>query len=456
MTMMPNYGSLPSTHPAYAPVTEAGWISFAGLPPPIRAEMSFSGERDRAFVEATFDGIIPRDQVQRTHHLLYGGDPLWWLGADETHYSIKEGRPQTKIKFRVGPYRYSKTTQYNASYFLYEELLHQLEGLIDSQSVFRPSAASFSGNISSEFAFWRYTLSNGVDADQRPSLLELTRQIDRSAFMGEIKYDDVVRNLFDHWMILVRMDPNYLVAVNEFDLFLNPGNIPAPTFFIRNCLDRVNVWYTNNYAFPEVDDITFDVPLRMSLRENEDTMFQFWHDYRRPLPNTRRFYNNATGTYSVLSEGQQYWRFGDSLSNWRVGNYDDVPYWNARNPWTLWSPVLLPSIEHAHLESYIAQQVNFFPNRRRRVTAVAPLTADEVKGLLPGSPVKLPRYPDGSNLYWITEFRITTPPLTMELDLIYPGRPWDGDITNDIGAERAQSGISTTGPTPLTPPGGVP
>ena len=86
---------------------------------------------------------------------------------------------------------------------------------------------------------------------------------------------------------------------------------------------------------------------------------------------------------------------------------------------------------------------HFFPNRKREVTALAPTSAADLMKLMPGSPVTISS--TGEN-YWITELKVSTPPLTMQMSLVYPANPWDGDLPSAVQQRRVA---------PPTMPGGT-
>ena len=454
------------------------------LPPPRSVRMTVSGRRDASTVEVSYDGIIPREWLQKQLRLMYGQGFLWYVGADDCTYRIREGVPTTDVVFRFGPYRQAPRTLFNASYYLYEELTRIFPTLLDFLSTrwntqaaptpmnpAGPLATDFIRDRSSETAFWRYILGlrlvNGrmnIHLAGLPEMRdEIARQIYRDCFMGYLQYDDVVRQLYEKWMFIVWMNPDYLTDMalprditqstvltdpetgevfTEYQvdlrngaalLFTNPEVIPPPRFRIQNVLDLVPVVYSTPGALdaiPVVDDIEFEVPQQLHLRQFEDTALQFYYA-GQPLigGGSRAPFGGGLVTTELrnLISGSNYWRFSNSWFTYLVGTEVDIPQVNALNPWTLWSAALMPDIWHANLQCHLMQQVNFMPNRKRKVTAPAPLTADEVRQLLPGSAVKLRR---SDEYYWITELRISTPPLIMELDLVYPGRsPDDATLT---------------------------
>ena len=171
--------------------------------------------------------------------------------------------------------------------------------------------------------------------------------------------------------------------------------------------------------------------------------------------------NVMSGTKVDIEGGNGYWRF-ENEDGWSVGTEGDVRGFNAENPWTLYSPHHVASLYHAHLENYLVRLKHFFPNRQRVVTALAPTDADTLKKLMPGMPV---RVNSTGKDYWITELKISTPPLTMQLNLVYPGDasnlpataatwtmdnprpqddPWDGDLPAEARVRRSMPPTATT------------
>ena len=440
-----------------------GWINFEGLPPPRRAELTISAKRDASEVRATFSGFIDKADLSETLRLVYGPDfrenetdfvagPsfLWYMGAQDVRYKLDEGEPTTEVTFRPGPYRQAARTMYNASFFLYEELARQFVPLLNDMNVSNFNSgdpALFRRAESTEVAFWRYVMSGRTaDMTSEDTTRDLVRILNLSVFEGYLQFDDVARRLFDRWMIMVRLDPDYLTNVPVAILFGNEQQrraLPQPTFFVRNCLDKISLHPTPG-GIPVIRDISMEWDLNIQLREQEEVALRFWHD-GSDVPAAVVTTDKRTGYLRNLITGSFYWRWGnswnlDDLSDPAIGLEEDFfdppgpdigpqrdPALNpSSNPWTLWSSFVMPSLNHANLQCHLLQQENFFPNRKRTVTAPAPRTAAEVKKLLPGMPVRISR---NSEDYWVTELRISTPPLTMSLDLVYP--PGHGNPDTD-------------------------
>ena len=443
-----------ATNMAGAPVDPA-YRADEELPPPRSVQLSLSGWRDASTVRVSYDGIIPRRWLQKQLELWYGNERLWYVGADDCRYRLREGLPTTDVTFRVGPYRASRRTRYNASYYLYEELAQEFPGLLDGMTHWNglarpvvtppfttpmpPANPNFVRDESSEVAFWRYIVGHQEDPTVTPRQSlgfgaaytdtvrdEILTQINRDCFMGYLQYDDVVRQLYERWHILVRPDPDYLAGISPADLFLNPDNIPSPPLFARNVLDLVEIYYapvdptgpplTN---IPALDDISLEAPLQLHLREDEETALQFYSTGVPLHPDLLAPIGGTGTTKRLLDPGANYWRFGTEWHTYLAGTENDIPEVNAANPWTLWSGALMPDIYLAGLQHHLAQQMNFFPNRQRRITAPAPLEAATVRQLLPGMPVSLSRT---GAYYWVAELNISTPPLVMTLDVVYPGQ----------------------------------
>ena len=436
--------------------TPTNWITFDMLPPPRSARLSMSAKRDSAKLECVFSGFIPVAELQRTVTALYAGQSLWKFGADEVEYDLQEGQRITKVTFRIGPYRYGKRVRYAASYYLYRILTEQLGNLITRASAFAPGmGGTINRDMSTEVAYWRYVLAGGLATPPGMSYQlaqnndirdELITHINMKSVAVHLKYDDVVRDLFDHWMLMVRVDPSYLDGYTDAQLLTDWDAIPAPRLFLRSCLDQVALHFPTAGQVPIIDDKRLTWPLHMTLREKEDTMLQFWYD-GRDIPDNR-LRQEDTGRVNLIT-ARNYWRYeraGNTPIDWTIGtagiDNTNIVSFTSVNPWTLYSPVMLPSLDHAHLESHIAQQQNFLPNRTRRVTAIAPESAAELRQLIPGMPVEVS---STNQQYWITELNISTPPLTMNLELVHPGRVWDADLPADVSGTR-------TGVSPLDDP----
>ena len=449
------------------------------FPPPRRAELTLSAKRDASTVRATFSGIIPRSQFSETMSLKYGNDHMWYVGASEVKYRLDEGEPVTEIVFRLGPYRQASRTKYNASYYLYEQLAVQFPELIINASIFNsPRAASFTFSESSEVALWRFIMSGATDAmTHSQTATEILRIMDLSVFAGYLQYDDVVRRLFERWMFMTWIKPDYLNNVPAALLFGSQAAremIPPPELTMRNCLDNISLYYGPTMArpnlpeLPEVRDISMEWDVDAQKREEEDTMLRFWMN-TIAVP-SRDLINGFVPTlFQWRFSNAWFDRIRTTIPGVRggIGVEDDFfdppgtvsmpPKPPAANPWTLWSSYALPSINHADLECRLLQQENFFPNRMRRVTIPAPDTAAEVMNLVPGSAVKLSR---NGEAYWITEMKLSTPPLTMTLDLVFPpphdGRAWDADLPDgSLAITPAAPGLPAPTPTPApAPPGG--
>lgn len=434
----------------------------APLPPPRSVEMSISGERDSAVANAVFDGIIPRGTLQRTAYLLYGGGPLWPMGADDVTYEMVQGDMVTRVVFRIGPYRYGKVSYWAGSRYLYRVVLAQLKDMLQSDALFGPA----SPNPGSETAAWLWLLSNqDFTASQTDRVLDdLYKHLSRECLLGTLHFDEVVRRLFDRWQILLMIDPNYLSASRyqmEVNLFSDWDNLPEPTFLFRNLMDDISERIRGSQrtgvnplpsVTPIADDIRFAWPLQMTLREDEDTVLAFFYrgeqvDRAAARANTIDAFANiandpATGMPYNLMPGTDYWRIqqGDEWTITR--DFRTVVNFNAANPWNIYSPYRNPSLYHSQLENHLARRANFFPNRKREATVLAPETAAELRQYLPGNPIRIRSTGES---YWITELRVSTPPLTMKLHLVYPGDPWDGDLPADAQAKRAAPAIALPG-----------
>ena len=452
------------------------FITLTDLPPPMTARLSMSAERDSAELQCSFSGHLPVADLQRTVTAMYFGEPLWKFGASEANYVFNEGNPTTNVTFRIGPFRYGKLARYTASYYLYRELVRQLPDLIQGATRFGGAAGRpglWNRQQSSELAYWAYILADynrnraqdrtRPQAPMRNDIAEnLLANIDMKSIVPYLKFDAAVRSLYESWMLMVRVDPAYLDRFTEQQLFTDWDMIPAPPLFMRNCLDQIELYYLSSYQFPIVRDKRITWPINLALREKEDTMLKFWHDGRN-IADARIRVDPNTNVKPVLQSSGAYWRYeqaGNRPIDWTVG-VEDIDGFTASNPWTIYSEVQLPSLNHAHLESHIAQQSNFLPNRMREVRAVAPDNAGELRRLLPGLPCEVQ---SNGQRYWVSDLEVSTPPLTMRLHLIYPPRhtrvprAWNADMPDNVPGNRSgaspldsETGLAVGMPAPATP-----
>ena len=434
--------------PGWITIVPGGPITADQLPPPRKAELTVSGERDSGTVQASFAGAIPRAALQYTSYVYYGSNFLWRVGADNVTYSNESGDWITNVTFRIGPYRYGKRTHFAGSHYLHDLLVQNLPTYIRNDASF-----SFDANDmlvrarSSETAYWLWILGGEerMAAQTDDVLGNLYINMYRIVMAGtQLQFDIAARNLFHEWMVMVMVKPDYLnrLYANESAIWLNWDKVREPDLIYRNLHDRIDPGRTPGlaagYVIPVVQDTLVRWPLQMTRREDEDTMLSFYYEGSDvPSANIRDDPDNR-GRKLVLRPGESYYRHGETergIDSWTVGTSDprEIAGFNAANPWILYSPYQVPSLNHAHLEHYMVRLRNFFPNRQREVTAVAPESADDLMKLMPGNPVRVESTGED---YWITELKVNTPPLTVELKLVYPGDPWDGDLPTGLQRRR--------------------
>ena len=438
--------------PGWITLVPGGPIAADQLPPPRKAELTVSGERDSGTVQASFAGAIPRAALQYTCYVYYGTDFLWRVGADNVTYSNESGDWITNVTFRIGPYRYGKRTHFAGSHYLHDLLVQNLPTLIRGDANFEPTPSvsvpnPFNPADSSETANWLYILAGNdrLIGETDDVLGSLYINMYRTVMAGtQLQFDIAARNLFNEWMVMVLVRPDYLNRLyrNEEAIWLNWDKVDPPDLIYRNLHDKIVPGLTpglaRNYVIPEVEDKLMRWPLQMTRREDEDTMLSFYYEGGN-IPGANIRNDPDTGRRLVLKPGEGYYRFGETDSmgreRWDVGTSDprELTEFNAANPWILYSPNHLPSLTHAHLEHRLVRLKHFFQNRQREVTAVAPESAADLMKLMPGNPVRVES--TGAD-YWITELKVNTPPLTVELKLVYPGDPWDGDLPTGLQRKR--------------------
>ena len=453
--------------PLLRPTSYMTWLSEPGktpLPPPMSSMLVYSAKRDASFVQCEFDGHVPRSMFQRNVILMYGDRPtLWNFGADEYEQRTVSGKATTMVKFRIGPFRLAPVTKFLASYYLYEELLGQRTSLLDSAALLRPLSTAtppYDVTQTTRAGYWLYVLANGnapsVASPAGPNraghLDDLDKSINLRAFQGFLTYDDVVVELYEAFLLMTIVNPDYLQGVTQAQLDdpMLQNLIPDPQFIMRHVLDPPTAWYstTEMLQLPMADDREFRASAPFSIRRNEDTLIQMWRDPLETFPTTPV---NRNPHNLPLEDGATLWRYGmtppvpagspppvDTWNDWTIigEGSEDRRYFPGLNPHTLYAPMFMPSLPHANLESEIQRDQHELPLRIRKVTAAAPRDRDELLQFLPTNACRV-RSVSGrfGNLpvpeqphYWITELRVTQPAMTMQLDLVYPGEDPLGDL----------------------------
>lgn len=440
--------------PAY--MTWKGRFPSLNLPPPMSATLLFSAQRDASYVDCEFDDHIPLDRLRHSFDLQYNGSATnWYFGPDNIEVRSNAGRRTTKVRFRIGSYRLSQQTLWNASWWLYTVLLRNLYDILDEQAVvipFAPGGTSLNFTDSTRTGWWLYILADSNAAavegptavtrrppgmDRTDMLNILYRHVNLHAFQGEFMFDNVVSMLRENFQIMVMVDPDYLDrgGIDLNDLEAGSG-LPDPEFIVRNVLDPVLSWVgridgiaTVN-DIPVIEDLTFRASPRLPMRRDEHTLMPFWHDGRTidPVHNPPP----SPGAMPLVTPvpGHKLWRYGNgpSYNDWILVQSGTT---TGLNPYTLYSHYLMPSIDDANLEGELLRDRKVTQQRYRTVTMAAPETVAELKKFVPGRPCAvrtthplLTVSPHGP-FYWITEMKLRQPQMVMELTLVKPGDPLD-------------------------------
>lgn len=431
------------------------------IPKPMSASLVFSATRDASYVQCTFSGILHPDRFRQPVSLSYGEDTDvtgWFFGAGEADYKVVQGQRTTQVRFRIGPYRLraQPRIRFLSSRYLYDELLFRwqgepgMRGIMDQHALVRhgvnppgvPVATTMLDRTrTTQLGYWLYILANGNLLDVLPStqpgatgnrddyLAELGTSFYLKAFAGSLNFDQVVSELYDHFHILVMVDPNYLRQVTAAQLATANFQVPRPEFTVRNVLDLPAAWFSTDQInnLPLADDTNFQAPVPLDIIEDEETLIKFWHD-GSAVPTSL----NPHGIVNTR-EGVTLWRHGEgpAWNDWELigsGEFDTSLFAQHTSPHALFSNFKMGSLNHAHLESELIRDRNEIRLRRRKVKAAAPRDVAELRQFLPGSACRVrsvsSRYttPPGTHpIYWIAGMKVNHPQMTMDLDLVLPG-----------------------------------